>query len=165
MRSVPLKNYIICFVIIVLTVLLSFYIRDWYITTKEYYAENSPVKEVISEIKEDEISNYILENPKFAIYVSSEKNVSIKDFEGDFRDIIKKLEIQNNLLYLNSDDVNVENFISDMKRNFGGKVNKFSSSSEATLYVFENGKIVSVINDLNNYSSKNLKKLLERFEL
>ena len=99
MRSVPLKNYIICFVIIVLTVLLSFYIRDWYITTKEYYAENSPVKEVISEIKEDEISNYILENPKFAIYVSSEKNVSIKDFEGDFRDIIKKLEIQNNLLY------------------------------------------------------------------
>ena len=42
---------------------------------------------------------------------------------------------------------------------------KFSSSSEATLYVFENGKIVSVINDLNNYSSKNLKKLLERFEL
>ena len=42
---------------------------------------------------------------------------------------------------------------------------EYRGYDSAGIAVFENGKIVSVINDLNNYSSKNLKKLLERFEL
>ena len=67
-KKIPKKNYIILAVVVLITVALVFYVRDWYITTNEYYAENSTIKDVSREIREDEISNYTVESGKFAIY-------------------------------------------------------------------------------------------------
>ena len=67
MKKIPLKNYIILCVIILLTVISVFYIRSWYITSKDYYSRNSVIKDVVHEINVDEISNYTLESPKFLL--------------------------------------------------------------------------------------------------
>ena len=91
MKKIPFKNYVILCVIIVLTVISVFYVRSWYITNKEYYSRNSVIKDIAREIKIDEISNYTLESPKFMLYVSSGADADVKDFENDFKKLIKKL--------------------------------------------------------------------------
>ena len=61
-KEIPLKNYFILILVILLTILAVFYMRDWYNTSKEFYAQNSVMTKVVREIKNDEISNYILED-------------------------------------------------------------------------------------------------------
>ena len=86
-KKIPTKNYIILFVIVSLTVIGVFYARGWYNTTKEYYSRNSVMKEVVSEIKEEEIQNYSLESPNFVLYVSSGRDSLVKPFENNFKNI------------------------------------------------------------------------------
>ena len=73
-KEVPAKNYVILILAFLVTIVAVFYVRDWYITTKEYYAQNSVMTRVVREIKSDEISNYVLENQRFILYVSSGHN-------------------------------------------------------------------------------------------
>ena len=161
-RKIETKNYLILAVVIVITVVLVFYVMDWYVTTNEYYAENSVIKDVSREIREDEISNYSLESGKFAIYASSGNNTNIKDFENDFKKAITKVNAQDNILYLNTDEIdsNSNNFATNDK--IAGRI---SSSSQATLYVFEEGKITQVFNNLENYTQDELETIMKRMEL
>ena len=88
-RKIPVKNYFILAIVVLLTVVLAFYMRDWYNTSKEYYAQNSVMTKVVREIKSEEITNFTLENQKFILYVSSGQNVELKNFENDLKDLIK----------------------------------------------------------------------------
>lgn len=167
-RKIPRKNYIILAVTIILTVLLVFYLRGWYVTTKDYYAQNSVIKDVVREIKEDEISNYTLESGKFALYVSSGQNTSVKDFENEFKKLIAKSNCQNNVLYLNTDGIDVKNLNDSLRDNFAKNdrvKNSISDNSMATLYLFEEGKISSVINNVDNYSVKSINKIIKKWGL
>ena len=167
-RKIETKNYLILAVVIVITVVLVFYVRDWYVTTNEYYAENSVIKDVSREIREDEISNYSLESGKFAIYASSGNNTNIKDFENDFKKAITKVNAQDNILYLNTDEIDSNSFTDNLKNNFATNdkiAGRISSSSQATLYVFEEGKITQVFNNLENYTQDELETIMKRMEL
>lgn len=167
-KKIPTKNYVILFVVIGLTVVLAFYIRDWYIMTKEYYAQNSVIRDVVSEIREDEISNYVLENPRFIMYVSSGKNMEVKDFESSFKSLIEKMEIQNDMLYLNAEGIDMSKFNENLKQDYAGNstiAKRISNSSQATIYIFDEGKIIGVINNAHKYSNNQLQTLLEGYEM
>lgn len=167
-RKIEAKNYLILAVVVVITVILVFYARDWYVTTNEYYAENSAIKDVSREIREDEISNYSLESGKFAIYASSGNNIEIKDFENDFKKAITKVNAQDNILYLNTDEIDSNSFTDNLKDNFATNdkiASRISSGSQATLYVFEEGKITQVFNNLENYTQDELETIMKRMEL
>lgn len=167
-KKIPKKNYIILAVVVLITVALVFYVRDWYITTNEYYAENSTIKDVSREIREDEISNYTVESGKFAIYASAGSNTEIKDFESDLKKAIKGTSSQNNILYLNTDEIDVNNFCNNLKSNFAkdnSVAERISATSPATLYVFEEGKITKVYSNLNNYTLDDLERLFKKVGL
>ena len=163
MKKIPLKNYVILCVIVLFTVISVFYVRSWYITSKEYYSRNSVIKDVVREINVDEISNYILESPKFMLYVSSGADTDIKGFENDFKRIIKKFELGEDIIYLNTDNVeydlysNLDSFASS------SKISSLISDSKASLYVFSDGKIVGVLNNVNNYSDKQIKSFMKKW--
>ncbi len=163
MKKIPLKNYIILCVIILLTVISVFYIRSWYITSKDYYSRNSVIKDVVHEINVDEISNYTLESPKFMLYVSSGADADIKGFENDFKKLIRKLDLSEDILYLNADNIGY-----DLYNNLSGfasndKISSLISESKASLYVFSDGKIVGVLNNINNFSSKNIRSFIKKW--
>ena len=163
MKKIPLKNYIILCVIILLTVISDFYIRSWYITSKDYYSRNSVIKDVVHEINVDEISNYTLESPKFMLYVSSGADADIKGFENDFKKLIRKLDLSEDILYLNADNIGY-----DLYNNLSGfasndKISSLISESKASLYVFSDGKIVGVLNNINNFSSKNIRSFIKKW--
>ena len=162
-KEVPAKNYVILILAFLVTIVAVFYVRDWYITTKEYYAQNSVMTRVVREIKSDEISNYVLENQRFILYVSSGHNSEIKDFEDDFKNLVQKLELNDDVLYMNLDEVDTNSFYDMLKNDFAynSKIKNQIVNSEASLYLFTDGKIVNVLNDVNDYSVKRLEAIVE----
>lgn len=163
MKKIPLKNYIVLCVIIVITVVFVFYVRSWYITNKEYYSKNSVIKDVTREINIDEISNYNLESPKFMLYVSSGANAEVKNFENRFKKFIGKMEISDDILYLNTDSVNYDLYSSLKNYAFNDKVSSLISESKASLYVFSEGKIVGVLNNIDSYSDKHIQSFIKKW--
>lgn len=163
MKEIPIKNYVILFVIIISTMISVFYVRSWYITNKEYYSRNSVIKDVTREINIDEIGNYTMESPKFMLYVSSGVNADVKDFENNFKNIIRRLDISEDILYLNVDNVNSDLY-SDL-RSFASndKISSLISGNKASLYVFSDGKIVGVLNNLDNYSDKYIQSFIKKW--
>ena len=140
--------------------------RDWYNTSKEFYAQNSVMTKVVREIKNDEISNYILENQKFILYVSSGQNTNIKSFEDEFKNLIQKMDLGENVLYMNLDEVDVSDFYNSLNSYASStKVKNQIVSSDASMYVFTDGKLTMLLNNVNNYSMKRLESIIDRWEI
>ena len=150
-----------------MTILVTFYVRDWYNTTKVYYAQNSVMTKVVKEIKSEEISNYILENQRFILYVSSGQNSQIKDFEDEFKNLIQNLDISDDVLYMNLDGVNTGSFYDLLKNNYSSnaKLKNQIVSSDSSLYLFTDGKIVNVLNNVSDYSIKRLENIIKSWGL
>ena len=167
MRKVPFKNYVILAVIILLTVVFVFYLRSWFNTSKEYYAQNSVMTQVVREIKSEEIANYTLENQKFILYVSSGQNSVVKNFEDDLRDLIKKMELGEEVLYMNLDGIDTDAFYNSLKDRFAANTkikNQISVDTPANMYLFTDGKVTAVLNNVNNYSMKRLETIIDSWE-
>ena len=164
-KEIPTKNYVILAVLILATVLAVFYARGWYNTTKEYNSQHSTMLTIVNEINQEEIANYTLENPKFILYVSSGQNANIKAFEKKFKKVVINKELSNSMLYLNSDGVNLEEFNKTLKEYAANDKlkSKIKNDGNVSMFIFENGKITNAIIDANNFSTKQLEKLLKKY--
>lgn len=165
MREIPRKNYIILAVVALLTIILVFYMRNWYIMTREYNSNNSPMLKVISEINPDEISNYVLENPKFILYTSSGLNKDIKGFESKFKNYVLDKNMKDYMVYVNTSDIDV-NELRDILRGYAfSGADSINPGDSVSMYVFENGKIVRVINEANQLDNKAISKIFKGYGL
>lgn len=162
-REIPVKNYVILILVFLVTIVAVFYVRDWYNTTKNYYAQNSVMTKVVREIKSEEISNYILENQRFILYVSSGHDSGIKNFEDDFKNLIQSLDITDDVLYMNLDGVNATNFYNLLKNNYAlnSKMKNQIVDSNSSLYLFTDGKVSGVLNNVSDYSIKRLENIIK----
>ena len=167
-KEVPMKNYFILALIFIVTIIGVFYAREWYNTSKEYYAQNSVMTRVVREIRSEEISNYTLENQKFVLYVASGKNVELKDFEDELKNLIQDMDLVDSVLYMNLDGVEPNGFYDLLRNDFSATSrikNQITNDSSASLYVFTDGKITSVLNNVNDYSMKRLESIITRWEI
>ena len=167
-KEIPKKNYVILIVVFLVTIIAVFYVRDWYNTTKEYYAQNSVMTQVVREIKREEISNYTLENQKFVLYVSSGKNIELKDFEDEFKILIQNMDLSEEVLYMNLDGVDTDTFYNSLKNDYAATTklaSQITTDSAASMYVFTNGKITKLLNNVNNYSIKRLESIIDSWEI
>lgn len=166
MKEIPVKNYVILGVLVVITVLAVFYLRNIYIATIKYDSANSVIETVANQINEDEISNYTLENPRTILYVSSGQDMEIKDFEKELKNIIEKNDLSSSTLYINKDNVaDMNNFIDKLKSlclNESAKA-AIDANSEASLYIFENDKIKYVVSNVSELDDSEIKLLLKRY--
>ena len=162
-REIPVKNYVILILVFLVTIVAVFYVRDWYNTTKNYYAQNSVMTKVVREIKSEEISNYILENQRFILYVSSGHDSGIKNFEDDFKNLIQSLDITDDVLYMNLDGVNSESFYDLLKNNYvrNSNIKNQIVDSNSSLYLFTDGKVSGVLNNVSDYSIKRLENIIK----
>lgn len=167
-KEVPMKNYFILVLIFLITVIGVFYAREWYNTSKEYYAQNSVMTKLVREIKSEEIANYTLENQKFVLYVASGKNFELKDFEDEFKNLIKNMDLIDSVLYMNLDGVDPNSFYNLLKNDFSATTrikDQITNDSSASLYVFTDGKITNILNNVNDYSMKRLESIITRWEI
>ena len=164
-KQVPRKNYVVLAVVVALTVLAVFYARNWYIMAKEYNSDNSPILKAISEINPDEINNYTLENPKFILYTSSGLNPNIKGFESKFKNYVIDKNLSSNMIYVNTENINLNEFNNELKEyaiNDSLKT-QINSDENVDMYIFENSKIIHVIENANKLEIKQIDTLFKSY--
>ena len=104
-KVVARKNYLILFVVAILTIVAVLYLGSWYKTTKQFQERhNSALLSVISSITIDELDSYILDNPEDLIYVTD--TIKNNEYEEQLKDIIEEYNLDSFFVYLelNEDD-------------------------------------------------------------
>ncbi len=162
-KKIETKNYVILLIVIVITVMAVFYARSWYITGQQYFDNNSIMTSVVSQISEDEITNCLSENLNAVIYASSGEATDVKLFEKDFKKLINKYNLTEQILYVNL-DVSSDSFVETLK-SFAkdSEVSSKINNTSASLYIFKDGTLDEVIVGVNVLGIKQTEKLLKKY--
>ncbi len=163
-KKIETKNYIILALIVLVTIFLVFYARNLYIMSKVYYNDNPIILDVVKEVNQEELPNYLIENPKLVLYVSSGKDQNIKKFEKTLKNLIIKERLENSVLYMNKDQIDINDLKKELKNNASKAVQKqIDKVGGATMYIIENGKVINVINNAQTLSKNQIKDLYKKY--
>ena len=108
----------------------------------------SSIDNYLTEVKYDNISTHIIENSNAIIYVSNSSEDSSKKFENNFKKVIKKYNLENEIVYININDTTI---VDPLYQN------------APQLIFYKNGAVEDIIdcNTLKNYNTI-VKELEER---
>ncbi len=112
MRKVPLKNYILLFILVGITVFLTYYCCDLY-NKHHKKSYSSTFSTFITEIKEDDIENYVLENPNVVLYISDKTDETLESSEKKMKNFLTEKNVYSYFVYINVSkelDNKLENF-------------------------------------------------------
>lgn len=144
-KKIPKKNYIIVALISIFTILLTLFLMNKYNSNKT--SENITF---VSEIKENELNNYVTERQEVIIYMSSSTNENIKELENDLEKYTKKKNLKDEYVYLDLSKVDSnfynEFYINYLNESYTGKF----KIEEPSLIIIRNGKVESYLNKINN---------------
>lgn len=99
-KKIPLKNYILLGIVLLITIILVVYIYMWNKTYKETALQTKIIDEYLQVINYNELDNYLTENKNSVMYCSVLEDKTIRSFEKKFKNIIKKYSLNNKMLYL-----------------------------------------------------------------
>jgi hypothetical protein len=100
------KNIITLTTIFVLTIIGCIYALNWHSVYKKNLTNSTIITDYIHELKAEEFSNYIGDNPFTIVYFGIMGDVNCKRFENDFKKYILKNNLQETLVYINVSDLN-----------------------------------------------------------
>lgn len=150
MREIPKKNYFILFIVIVLSLLIAFYFRNWYKAYEDSYLSKSIVGNYLFEINYKELDNYLVENQSAIIYVSKVGNEKIRNFEKKFINAINQNDLKNKILYLD-----LSNYKGDTNNKY--TINDKDITSVPNISVFKNGKLDDIyVIDVDGYNMEKI---------
>ena len=87
-RTIPTRNYIILLVVALVTFIILFFFVSYYEKRKEYQNSKNTRMSFLSDIKESELPNYILDNSDTIIYVSDSTDSNYETFESELNTLI-----------------------------------------------------------------------------
>lgn len=99
-RSIPGKNYIILGIVVLATYALLYYFVSFYNKQKDYENSIHTRMQFLSEVKENEIQNYILDNHDVIIYLSDSTDDTYADFENQLKILMKDRNLTKNVVYM-----------------------------------------------------------------
>ena len=150
MKRIPLKNYFILGIVLVSSIFIVLYINKLYLSTKN---NDNILNGFIKEIKTQEIDNYIIENPNFIIYLGY-KNNDNKSFEKKFKKLVTKYDLQKDIVFIDINQFNDEDFNEFCNKYVGKLLNKDSS-----LIIIDNQKVIDVLDITKENSDIELVKM------
>lgn len=158
-RKISSKNYVILVIILVSTVLLGFYLFNSF---KESDVNTSLMDNYIKLINYTEIKDYVTENRDVVIYSSVLKDKKIRNFEKNFRHVINKYELEDQIVYLNLTDLTLEERV-DLSNtyNLDGK----TIVDVPCLLIFKDGNLIDIYALKDNYNVDNLVTYLQKKEV
>lgn len=150
MREIPKKNYFILFIVIVFSLLIAFYFRNWYKAYEDSYLSKSIVGNYLFQINYKELDNYLVENQSAIIYVSKVGNEKIRNFEKKFINAINQNDLKNKILYLD-----LSNYKGDTNNKY--TINDMNITSVPNISVFKNGKLDDIyVIDVDGYNMEKI---------
>lgn len=142
------KKFILLAVICVVTLAVLFIALKLNENRKNDILSTSGMKDYLTEIKYEEISTHVIEQPNAVVYVSSSSDDESLSFEKKFKTVIKKYNLENEIIYIN---INGETIIDPV----------YQYAPELIFY--EGGEISDIIDCMTIKNSKDIvKELKER---
>lgn len=142
------KKFILLVVICVVTLAVLFIALKLNENRKNDILSTSGMKDYLTEIKYEEISTHVIEQPNAVVYVSNSSDDESLSFEKKFKTVIKKYNLENEIIYIN---INGETIIDPV----------YQYAPELIFY--EGGEISDIIDCTTIKNSKDIvKELKER---
>lgn len=154
MRKIPLKNYIVLSIILVLTIFITIFIMNLF----KNYTKNSSDNAFKNKINFNELETYLLENSDFIIYLV-DNSFDNSVFEKKFKKFIIDNDLNNQLVYIDVNDVDQKQFLL-----FVSKYGQKSLNMEINNYVIiiNDQKIAAIISITPEL--KDLKNIKQEFK-
>lgn len=145
---IPVKNYILAAVIVVVIIGLTWYAFAWYNVVQEnkvstsYLVQEKIISKEITDL--NEVNNIFAEAPdSYFIYISYTGDEQIYNMEKSIKSIIKSYNLSDNMYYLNVTSIKDE-------KGYMDKINKTLGLTDRkvvkvpTILYFEDGKLVEM---------------------
>ena len=161
-RIIPLKNYILLAVVLLVTIILVIYFYMWYGKYEESILTTPIMDKYMQVINYNELDEYLVENKNPVIYSSVLNDEEIRTFEIKFKKFISDNSLKNNILYLDLTSViNDNKIIKSLKEKY--KLEDKDITNLPLIMTFRDGKIISIYDiKENNYDLENLKNYLRK---
>ena len=158
-KEIPLKNYILLSIVLILTIVVVIYFFLWKNTYEKSKLQIPILDDYLLVINYNELNNYLVENKDAIIYVSKLNNENIRLFENKFKNIINKNNLNNKILYLDlTEELKENNIVKEINKKYGKEMTEVP-----TIVIIKDGKISSSYNiKENKYNIKLLEKYLEK---
>lgn len=158
-KEIPLKNYILLSIVLILTIVVVIYFFLWKNTYEKNKLQTPILDDYLLVINYNELNNYLVENKDAIIYVSKLNNENIRLFENKFKNIINKNNLNNKILYLDlTEELKENNIVKEINKKYGKEMTEIPS-----IIIIKDGKISSSYNiKENKYNIKLLEKYLEK---
>ena len=155
-REIPLKNYIILGLVVLLTLCLVYYFYLWYITYEESKLNETIMDRYLEVINYNELNDYIVENRNAMIYTSVLEDNNIRKFEIKFKNIVVKNALKDKILYMDMTDIFKDKIKYTELRN-SYQINNYNITNVPCILVFKDAKLVDIysIKD-NDYNTDNV---------
>lgn len=143
LRKIPVKNYIILGIVIIVTMLILCYFYCWVDVYKESKVNIPILDKYMSVINYNELDNYLVENPDTIVYVSVLEDEVIRDFEKELKNKYRDNEIDNDVLYMNvTNDLNDKKIRDEIEEKY--YLNNIKMTDVPCLLVFTDGILSSI---------------------
>ena len=158
-KEIPLKNYILLSIVLILTIVVVIYFFLWKNTYEKSKLQTPILDDYLLVINYNELNNYLVENKDAIIYISKLNNENIRLFENKFKNIINKNNLNNKILYLDlTEELKETNIVKKINKKYGKEMTEVP-----TIVIIKDGKISSSYNiKENKYNIKLLEKYLEK---
>lgn len=137
MKEQTKKNILLVFICVITLAVLFICLKINYNKINNDLSLSS-MKGYLTEINYEEISTHVIEQPKSIIYVSNSSDIKSKNFEKIFKTVIKKYNLENDIIYIN---INNKTIVDPIYQN------------APELIFYKDGKIYDMI-DCSTLSSK-----------
>jgi len=140
-RIIPKKNYMIVLIISILTLLLIFGLKNIY---EKNQVINNETLDFMSEIKENELKTFIIENHEAIIYLSSSNNETLDSFESKLKNYVLNNNLEKTIVYIDLSKVSDKFYENFNKQYFNNKQIIVFEKEPSLLYKKE-GKVVDYL--------------------
>jgi len=152
MNDIPIKNYIILGIVILFTIMFSFYLRNWYNMSEKTRTYKNLLAQKLPELKLEEVDTFLMENPNIIIYISSGSDQNNKNFEKNLYEYIVKRDRVFDFVYLDKDSITEQEIINFQKDYGDDAIKNRDMTYIPNFYVVQEGKIVNFYNTEGNIS-------------
>ena len=145
-KEIPLKNYILLSIVLILTIVVVIYFFLWKNTYEKSKLQTPILDDYLLVINYNELNNYLVENKDAIIYISKLNNENIRLFENKFKNIINKNNLNNKILYLDlTEELKENNIVKEINKKYGKEMTEVP-----TIVIIKDGKISSSYNIKEN---------------
>lgn len=135
-KQIDVKNYVIYAILVVCTMLIVFYLGSWYQKTNSNIEEKAIISSVLSEVKKNELGNYLVENPNTILYVITDVNSEEQEV---LKEVVTEYNLRDSILFLTLKEKEKSSFEKDYLEK--------TKVSYPNLLVFEEGKYITSFQD------------------